>query len=221
MALPNRQTNTAAGGSCNINIAQGSGNNRYLVALLTENHWDAANHATVATINGVNGTVIGTSGGNPDGLRVRGWYWLDANLPASSGTYAVTLDGNDGNGRQLSCVYYTGCKQAAPADITTLTLDYRGDSTDTLVADSGLTAIMATIWIYNSGNTVTLGSGQVAIINANQNNGLHTHSYHEDSGAVSHDFSAYELNGSLAFAIEPAAAGVSNGAKRHYYTMNQ
>lgn len=211
MALANRYTNTESTGSCDVTVGA-SGNNRIVVALLTENHWAPANHAANVEIEGINGAVITTSGGDPEGLRVRGWYWLDADLPASAGTYSVDADGNDGNGRQLSVIYYTGAKQSAPADAGNLALDYRGDITDTLTGDAGFTAVMASLWIYNSGNTVTISGDETALFNANQNNGLHVHTYNETDGGMSHDFSAFELSGMISFAIEPASGGGGGGS---------
>lgn len=212
--MPLVDTETTDTSTCAINISHASGNNRYLVALLTENHWAPANHASSATIDSVAGTVITTSGGGGDGLRVRGWYWLDDDLPAASGTEDVTINGNAGSGRQFSVLYFNDMKQEAPADINFSTLDYRGDTSavvEELTADADSVAIMATIWIWNSGNTVSLGSGQTAIYNTNQNNGLHTHSYNDTALTLLHDFSAYELNGTIAFAIEPAAGGGGGG----------
>ena len=211
MPLENRYTNSIAGGSCNVTIGAG-GNDRIVVALFTENHWDSAGHATALEIEGVNGILITPfSGGAPDGVVVRGWYWLDASLPASSGTYSINADGNNGNGRQMSAIYYSGAKQSAPADIGSLPLDARGIATDTLIGDAGFTAFMATLWNFNTGNTVAIGVNEVALCNVDQNNGLHVHTYNEIDGAMSHDFSAFELSGMISFAIEPAAGGSGSG----------
>lgn len=206
MALGNLYTNTAASGTCAVTIG-GSGNNRGVWAVCTENNPTAASISTSAELDGVAGTEIFTVGGDPDNLQVSGWFWNEANLPSGSGTYDVVFDGNNGNGRQTSVVYYTGAKQAAPADVGNFGLDYSGGLTDTLTADAGFTAVMASIWIWNSGNTVTVSGDETVLINANQNNGMHVHTYNETDGGMSHDFSAFELAGMISFAIEPAAGG--------------
>ena len=204
MSLVN--TTSTASNSTNVVIGAGSGNNRYLVALLSENHWDPAGHATNATINSVNGTPITFSCGNPDGIRVAGWYWLDTNLPASSGTYALTIDGNYGNGRRLSTLYFDTMLQQAPVDVTALILDARGDFTDTLVAANSSCVIVGTMFnVGAGGNSVTVGGGQTTLVNVTENNGIHTHSYTESSLSFVHDYSAFETSVALAFAIEPGA----------------
>lgn len=212
MALGNLQTNTSSADTCSINVAQGSGNNRIVVALLTENSWDSAHHASSCTLDGVEGSVIETSGGGVDAIRARAYYWLDDDLPASSGSQAITINGSAGNGRQLSAIYYTGANQAAPADPTTWTADFRGDASVTLTAEAGSSAILISMWIYNTGETVSLSSGESALINANQNNGLHVHSYDEIDLSLQHDYTAFEFSVAVAFAIEPAPApsGTSN-----------
>lgn len=193
-------------GSCNVVIGAGSGNGRYVVALATENHWDPAGHGTVATLDGVNGTPITISGGDPDGMKSQGWYWLDADLPAA-GTYPVTLNGNDGNGRQLTTFYLENMVQLAPADPTALAINAYGGFSDTLTAEAGSCVIVGTCWNYTVGQTVTVGAGFTTVINADQSNGLHTHSYSESTLTFDHDFSAFETVVGVAFAIEPETGG--------------
>lgn len=198
--------NSASASAGTVNLPIGSGTDRYVVAFVTENHWDFAGHATTATLNGVGGTSFALSGGNPDGIKAQAWYWLDVNLPAS-GTYAITLDGNDGNGRQLSALYLEDMIQQAPVDVTQLALDARGDFSDTLVADAGSCVVALTMWNSGGGTTVTVEAWQTVLNNALQGNGHHTHTYTETNLSILHDFSAFETSAAISFAIEPNAGG--------------
>lgn len=206
MALADRYTNTAASGTCAVTIGS-SGNNRGVWAVCTENNPTASNISTSAALDGVAGTEIFTVGGDPDNLQVSGWYWNESDLPSGSGTYNVVFNGTNGNGRQTSVIYYTGAKQSAPADVGSFALDFSAGTTDTLSADAGFTAVMASIFIYNSGNTVTVSGDETELVNGPQNNALHVHTYNETDGGMSHDFSAVETAGMISFAIEPAAGG--------------
>jgi hypothetical protein len=111
----NIATGTSFSDSHSLGVA--SGNNR-MVLLLAGSEGSGAPDPTYASYDGVNGTeafsVAHTGGWN----RLVGYYWLDADLPASTGSYTYEMN----YGSTVYAGYYlmslTNVDQSAPGSAT-------------------------------------------------------------------------------------------------------
>ena len=206
MAIANIQSTDGAGaGSLSLNVPAGSGNDRVAVAIVTQFKGDGVN-ASAPTLNGVSGTLIAGVGTSPDQYRAAAYYWLDADLPSSSGSYTVAITAGTGS-LGLSAWCATGCKQSAPVDPRTVAEEGASTLSYTLTADSGSVAFLATIWNYGGSQTISAGSSQTACLaNYGADGGVHLHSYKTADLSVSHTYSGgFEYRSAVAFAVEPAA----------------
>lgn len=192
-----------ADNSSNITIAA-SGNNRKVLAFTTE----ARNPTTVTsmTLNGVTGSSVlsvSEAGGSPD-LTIIAFEWNDADLPASSGTYAVACNGS-GIGRHVHVFYCEGAKQAAAADPKTNSSTTGTDLGDlTLTADVGSVVVVAALGLYD----LTADSGQTQIAaSATQNGARRASSYDSANLVVGYTQSLSGIWAIGAAAVEPAPSG--------------
>lgn len=200
MALTNRVTSSGTYGSSSVShtLPSGSGNNRVLIGMAFQQR-NPTNINTV-TFNGVAPTGVianPTSGTTLETLAV---YWLDADLPASAGTYTLATDGA-GTNLSVAGISYDGAKQALPADAQTATGTGTTSTSFTLTADAGSVGVMC------------MEIGDIAPVSAQT-------AFHAQTGASYGGFASYDetdlavsythTNASktvIAFAVEPASAG--------------
>lgn len=190
------------------NIPIGSaGTQRYVVALVTQARGEGGNVSGV-NLDGIAGTLIGETGPVTDAMRAVAFRWMDADLPASAGTYSVELVGGD-ESTALSVVSATGVKQQEPADIRVFS-GFSDTLSETLSADDGAIALLATVWNWGGSQVITIGEGQTAIRESSGAlSGCHAASYGPADTAITHTYSANEYVTSIAFALEPAEGGAS------------
>jgi len=88
-------SNSASVSIASYALGYGSGNNRIVVVFgLSWARKQVDSEAVSCTFNSVAGTAITNvvSGASAVNCRTYGYYWLDSQLPASSGSYTVTFD---------------------------------------------------------------------------------------------------------------------------------
>lgn len=202
MAIANIATSTS--GSITIG---GSGNNRVVVAMVTGSHWDAGSFWTTATLNGVSGTSIRAQG-TADNFKAQAFIWFDANLPASGSSYSVTLNGDAGNGRQITLFYATGVDQGGAVDAEGD--DAGGSETITRSpgSGSGSVAFMCTSINMTSGSP-TFSTNETAIY-SNVGGFGQFHTYDDVDSSCTHAANN-EFRAWVSFAIEAAAGGGGSG----------
>lgn len=209
MAIANITTSTS--GSITIGA---SGNNRVVIAMVTGSHWDAGSFWTTATLDSVGGTSIRAQGA-ADNFKAQAFIWLDEDLPASGGSYAVTLNGDAGNGRQLTLFYAENVDQVLGA------VDADGDDaggTDPITrspgSGSGSVAFMCTSINMSSGSP-TFSANETTIY-SNVGGFGQFHTYDSVDSSVSHTANN-EFRSWVSFAIEPSSAASKMLLQLAYY----
>ncbi len=110
------QVNGTSGASFLHTLGSGSGSDRLVVVGVCGEANNSGNTlVTSATYNGVAGTLAGTIF-NPDPASARAtlYYWLDAQLPGSSGSYTCTVSTVNSDETGCVCSSYTGVAQQPP-----------------------------------------------------------------------------------------------------------
>jgi hypothetical protein len=201
MALANRSIaslNDATTAGTTLNIPVGSGNNRVVVAAITQ--FRSPVTVTAATLNGVVGTLVDTSDNPAATRRAIAYIWLDADLPSSAGDYTVAYTGA-GTDVDIHAIHYSGAAQ----DSTPTSAKASADSGATSISlNPALTA--GAIFIAATANaTMTITGGQTAILaSSNSGNVSHASGYKESAGPVSYSMSSAGY-AAIAVSIEEAA----------------
>lgn len=112
----------------NVVLGLASGEDRLAVVAVARKGGSSSNVTiTAITLDGEDGTEVDTEFYNPDGTRqsVSLYYWLDADLPATTGTYtlSVTFSASTNNDISLMHGVWPGIKQQAPEVSMTHELD--------------------------------------------------------------------------------------------------
>jgi hypothetical protein len=203
------------GVSCSVEIAQGVGNNRKLVAIVTQERTPAT--ISAPTFNSVTGTLVTSINetGSSGNLHVLIYEWNDAGansiaaLPASAGTYTLETTGVVAE-IAISGISCSGAKQTAcvvPSPSTASGFPFAGDDPSfTITADVGSLAI---IGIVDNTGTQTMGPGadQIPILPlTNAGNSAHASSYNPTSLTVGYMREVETSYAAAAAAIEPAGA---------------
>ena len=157
MAIAN--INTAPGGadvtSVSLTLATGSGTNRLVVACISQKRTPP--NVTSATFDGIAGTQAVVYSGDPAAWI---FYWLDADLPASAGTYTLACDGST-TILSISGFSCSGAAQSAPSDTDSIFSTVNNQSL-AMTLPSGAVAIAC--GLYGAASTVTPYAGQTAIL---------------------------------------------------------
>jgi hypothetical protein len=197
MALSNRQVASAAGaGSVSLALTDASGNNRIVIGIVTQNR----NPVDVTTMT-YNGAAPSGSGPAIDNgtFRTRMFYWLDANLPASGGSYTLATDGS-GIGRSVHGYSASGAEQATVTDPETSAATATS-VTFSLTASAGADSIIGLV----TTNTATAGASQTAILAPSAVNGSsQASSYDSGDTTVSYTM-ANGAHAAVAAAVQAAA----------------
>jgi hypothetical protein len=149
--------NGTAGASFSHTLGAASGNNRLvIVGVCGESNKDTDSVVTSATYNGVAGTQIGTVvSPDPGTVRATLYYWLDADLPASAGTYTVTVSTVKSDETGCVCSSYTGVKQQA-AEATNSAESETGRAS----FSTNITTLSANALVYDTASVfLSAGSG--------------------------------------------------------------
>lgn len=202
MAITNIQTISAMALSASLSITDGSGNNRIAVVMGLQRR-STLNLANLtlnsASPTGLIATVDNSSGGTP--VRVIGAYWLDANLPASGGSYTIAMTGPDVNASIVgfSC---SGAAQQAPTDITQIA----ASSATVSAALTAAAGAIALIGLQTDGAaTITSNANQTSIYSATRQDS----DYDSTDLNIGYSLSFSTPHAALAFALE-AAGGASD-----------
>lgn len=201
--------------SCSVEIADAAGNNRKLVAMITQERTPAS--ITAPTFNSVTGTLVASISetGSTNNLHILVYEWNDsgtngiASLPSSAGTYTL-LTGGISAEIAVSGISCSGAKQTAcvvPSPATVSGLSNADDPSFTISAASGSLALMCIV-DNNSSQTLTKGANQVDILaSTSSGNARHASSYNATDSTVSYTRTTTTNYAAAACAIEPAPAG--------------
>lgn len=201
--------------SCSVEIADAAGNNRKLVAMITQERTPAS--ITAPTFNSVTGTLVASISetGSTNNLHILVYEWNDsgtngiASLPSSAGTYTL-LTGGISAEIAVSGISCSGAKQTAcvvPSPATVSGLSNADDPSFTISAASGSLALMCIV-DNNSSQTLTKGANQVDILaSTSSGNAQHASSYNATDSTVSYTRTTTTNYAAAACAIEPAPAG--------------
>ena len=166
MAISNIRT--APGGasvnSVNLELATGSGTNRIVVALVGQKRTTL--DAGVATYNGVSGTLAVADTVDP-GLWI--YFWLDADLPASSGTYTLAVTGTT-TVLSISGFSCSGAAQTGPSDT-----DSVANTTTSQSVNMTLTAGGVALAVGMAAADATAYADQVTILASTLNGATYRH----------------------------------------------
>lgn len=161
-ALPTLDDSTNGAGTTDpifrdVTLSSGSGNDRFC-ALATFSEFDSLQAAP--ELDGTAGTLAAQSEGLPNAAYI--YYWLDADMPASSGTYSFEVNMDGTNHRTLHGRCYEGVDQNG-AFTTETGRDDTGSAQD-LTSDSFTStddSIVFSVFGFNIGQTtVTFGTDQ-------------------------------------------------------------
>ena len=157
MAIANIQV--APGGdsvnSVSLVLDTGSGTNRLVVACISQKRTPP--NVTSATFDGIAGTQAVVYSGDPAAWI---FYWLDADLPASAGTYTLACDGST-TILSISGFSCSGAAQSVPSDTDSIFSTVNNQSL-AMTLPSGAVAIAC--GLYGAASTVTPYAGQTAIL---------------------------------------------------------
>jgi hypothetical protein len=201
MAISNIQTAGTTGvGSVSATVTQNSGNNRILIAAGTQKR--SPPNLTGLTYNGVAGTQA-VSIDNGTQARTVICYWLDADLPATGGSYTLAAVGpsiyTELGLEAFSC---SGAEQAAPTDT-----DSAGTTGSSISFSMTMGAGGVALLFVTADNTLTAGGSQTAILASTYTGSWeHAASYKTADGNISYSqtSAAYAAG---AVAINEASAG--------------
>ena len=157
MAIANIQV--APGGdsvnSVSLVLDTGSGTSRLVVACISQKRNPP--NVTSATFDGIAGTQAVVYSGDPAAWL---FYWLDADLPASAGTYTLACNG-DTTILSISGFSCSGAVQSAPSDTDSISSTV-SDQSLAMTLPSGAVAIAC--GLVGTSSTVTPYAGQTAIL---------------------------------------------------------
>lgn len=203
MALTNQAyfSPTSEGLNIDVTVNTGSGNNRIVVG------FGAQEISTLnlgsPTLNGTapTGEIITQDNGQN---RVTAHYWLDGDIPASSGTYTLSYTGPDINA-VVAAYYAEGAKQIVPHDIQSEAATGTTPSFDINAVAGSTTFIMTAC---GTTGTYTAGTDQSILLSDTTIDRDRQIEYKTSDSSVTHTFSVSSVYASAAFSIEPLPDGV-------------
>jgi len=194
-------------------LVNGSGNDRLLVvAVGFENSVDT-NFVSDITISTVSGNEIGgIAGGVGYSANSALWYFLDSELPSSSGSISIVVTLNAATNRNIwvACLEYSGADQAAPDDSVTEGAGNTTATSETLTVSVDDSVAIGT---YCSGSSSTPSDNLTILINESiESAGAGVgHNLNADTTSITIGWDGYNTRHSFVGAVF-AEAGVSGPA---------
>jgi len=139
-------TNSATSYTLSHNLSAASGNNRLLIVGVS---LDLSGSPTLScTYNGTAMTALTAAYIN--GMQVRLFYLLDADLPASAGSYNIVCSSTQAGYLKIIASDFTGVDQAAPDDSSTATA---ATPANDVSVDVTVSVANSLVWAYSANST--------------------------------------------------------------------
>ena len=158
MAVANIRTNSSISNTVSIEVVGTSGSDRLVVGLFTQER--SSDDIGIPTLDGVAGTQAGSTINSSNIQRITCFYWLDADIPATSGTYDIASAGL--GSIMAHAIYADNVEQQANSDFASYNTD--GTGTTFTLASAGTDSLIVGGLVRNaSAGTTSIGGSQSAI----------------------------------------------------------